>query len=353
MTLYYYGIDNVIGGLENYAKTLITNLIKLDGNIKVIVISCYEDYAFRNYLESLGVESVIVPNYKKHPFKYKKVIYKTLRNHSSDDVIQLNVMSYRNLALFSTIKKAKIKTLVVGHGSSLIGGFATKILHRIGRSLYHKLGNKVAISKDVIPYMYKKNDNVDIIPNSVDVDLFRFNNEYRNEIRNKYNLNDSFIIGHVGRVHDVKNQEFSILLIDELAKQIPNSKLMIIGKNQDDGIYQLIKNNPNIIYIDEVDDAYKYYSSFDIQILPSKYEGFGLVLYEGLSNGLKVIISDKVPYPEYISNSVIQLPLDKDLWIKEILKHKGERGNDPAIGIDNYDSLSMAKKYLLSYNKIF
>ena len=351
MTLYYYGIDNVTGGLENYAKTLIANLVKLDSSINITIISCYPDYAYRDYLESIGVKSIIVPNYKKHPFRYRKAVYNTLKNHNTDDIIQLNVMSYRNIALFSSVKKSKINTLVVGHSNNLTGGLLHKLLHKIGRGLYHKLGNKIAISTDVIPYMFKKNDKVTIIPNSVDTNLYRYNEQYRKEIRDKYNLNDSYVVGQVGRISYQKNQEFSIKLIDELVKHIPNAKLLLLGKNQDDKIYQSIKSDPHIIHIGEVDDIYKYYSAFDIEILPSRYEGFGLVLYEGLANGLDVLISDNVPYPEHISNNVHQLPLDIDIWVKEILNHKKDRTAKPVDGIDKYDSISMANSYISIINK--
>lgn len=350
MNLYYYGIDNVTGGLESYAKTLISNLVILDSSININIISCYSDYAYRDYLESLGVKSIIVPNYKKHPIRYKKAIYNALKNHNKDDIIQLNVMSYRNLALFSSVKKAKINTLVVGHSNNLTGGMLNRLLHRLGRFKCHKLGHKVAVSKESIPYMFKSDKDVTVIPNSVDTSLYKYNDTYRKEIRDRRNLNDSVVIGQVGRVSYQKNQEFSIQLINELAKHIPNARLLLVGKNQDDKIYELIKNNPYIIHVEEVDDIYKYYSAFDIEILPSRYEGFGLALYEGLANGLEVFISDKVPYPEYISNNVYQLPLDIDIWLKKILNHKGSRGEEPASGIEKYDSASMAKHYLTMFN---
>ena len=348
MTLYYYGIDNVTGGLESYAKTLTTNLVKLDSSINITIISCYPDYAYRDYLESLDVKSIIVPNYKRHPFRYKKAIYNALKNHNKDDIIQLNVMSYRNIALFSSVKKSKINTLVVGHSNNLTGGFLHKLLHKFGRYKYRKLGNKVAVSKEAAIHMFGKSP-ATIIPTSVDTNLYRYNEQYRSEIRNKYHLSDSYVIGQVGRISYQKNQEFSIKLINQLVEHIPNAKLLLLGKNQDDKIYQLIKDNPHIIYIDEVDDIFKYYSAFDIAIMPSRFEGAPLALLEALSNGLDVLISNNVPYPEHISNKVHQLPLDIDIWIKEILCHLGSRDKEAASGIEKYDSISMAKAYLNVY----
>ena len=50
MTLYYYGIDNNLGGLENYAKSLLPHIV--DDSIQVTIISCYNDYAYRDYFDS-------------------------------------------------------------------------------------------------------------------------------------------------------------------------------------------------------------------------------------------------------------------------------------------------------------
>ena len=347
MKLYYYGIDNNLGGLENYAKSLLPHIV--GSGIQVTIISCYNDYAYRDYFESLGIKSVIVPDYRKHPIKYYKSLLNILKNHNKDDIVQLNVMSYRNALLFKATKKVGIKSLVVGHSNELTGGYLSHLLHKINKVRYHKLGNKVAIAEEVIPYMFKQNDKVTVIHNGVNIDTYRYNDEYRNEIRHKYHLEDNIVIGQFGRISYQKNQEFSIKLIDSLVKIDNHYKLLLIGKNQDDKVMDLIKNNKNIIYIDENTELYKYYSCLDLFILPSKYEGFGLVMYEALSNGLDVLISDNVPYPEHISNNVHQLPLDIDIWVKEILNHKKDRAIKPVDGIDKYDSISMAKQYLKEY----
>jgi glycosyltransferase involved in cell wall biosynthesis len=197
--------------------------------------------------------------------------------------------------------------------------------------------------------MFKRDDVVTLIPNGIDTSFYKYDNEYRNEMREKYNLKDYYIIGQVGRLSYQKNQEFSTKLIERLVEHIPNAKLFLVGKNQDDSTYQLIKNNPHIIYIGEVDDISKYYSAFDVAIMPSKFEGAPLSLLEALSNGLDVLISDNVPYPEHISNNVHQLPLDIDIWVKEILNLKKDRTTKPVDGIDKYDSTTMAKRYLDFY----
>ena len=80
--------------------------------------------------------------------------------------------------------------------------------------------------------------------------------------------------------------------------------------------YSVLNQNNISIYADETTELYKYYSCLDTFILPSRYEGFALVMYEAFSNGLDVLISDNVPYLEHISNNAHQLPLDIDIWVK-------------------------------------
>ena len=343
MELYYYGIDNNLGGLENYAKSLLPYVV--DNDISVTIISCYEDYAYRDYFESLGINSFFVPNYKKYPYKYYKSLLKILENRGQDSVIQINIMSYRNSLLFKAVRKSGIKCIVVGHSNKLVGGFLSRVLHRINKNRYHKLGKKIAVTRDVVPYMFRNGDEVTVINNAIDGKIFRFNRKYRNNIREKYFFGDYNIIGQFGRISYQKNQEFSIKLIDELVKIDHSYKLLFIGTNQDNEVMELIKNNKNVIYIEETAELYKYYSALDLFILPSRFEGFGLVMYEALCNGLNVIISDNVPYPEHITSNIFQLSLNINMWIKEILNNKKEREIRPVDGIEKYDLPSMAEQY--------
>ena len=52
-----------------------------------------------------------------------------------------------------------------------------------------------------------------IINNGIDIKKFQYNERIRNEYREKYNLQNSFVIGNVGRFSKVKNHKFLIEIL--------------------------------------------------------------------------------------------------------------------------------------------
>ena len=79
-TIYFYGIDNNIGGMEVYAFNLIKDVLSKTNEFKFHIISQFEDFSFKKELVDLGCEFTIVPSRKKHPFKYSKQILNILKN---------------------------------------------------------------------------------------------------------------------------------------------------------------------------------------------------------------------------------------------------------------------------------
>ncbi len=319
MNLYYYGVDNNLGGLENYAKVLLSGIRKLDPSIKIFIITEYDNMAYKGYFLSLGIDVITIPH-KKHLLKYFHSIKKIVKNFKKGDALQLNIMSYRNSVLFKVIKKTNINIIVVGHGVSMEASVFSSILHAFNRFRFRKIGRKVAISKEVIPYMFKYSSNVKVINNVIDSSSFVFNVKNRIKIRNELRLSDDiFLIGQVGRLCKHKNQLFSLDIMKGLSKDFPNMKLVFLGANQNKKIYTKINNlkYANISYIGEKTNINEYYSAFDLLLFPSISEGSGLVVLEAIQNGCPVIASNNVP--SIYANNYYSLPLDKDSWKKKVI----------------------------------
>ncbi len=83
------------------------------------------------------------------------------------------------------------------------------------------------------PELYNK---VKIINNAINVKEFEFNLNGRRKIRDKYDLNNSLVLGNVGRLTQQKNQIFSLKIMQKLSKKIPNSKLILLGQGEDEKI---------------------------------------------------------------------------------------------------------------------
>ena len=77
---------------------------------------------------------------------------------------------------------------------------------------------------------YLKTNLFQIIRNAIEAEMFKFNSEARRQIRQKYNIKNNFLIGHVGRFDTQKNHMFLLDVFAEIHKTIPKSKLILIGE---------------------------------------------------------------------------------------------------------------------------
>ena len=89
----------------------------------------------------------------------------------------------------------------------------------------------------------------------------------------------------------------------------------------------VIKNH--IIFAGTTSEVYKYYSAFDLFVLPSLHEGLPVVAIEAQATGLPVIMADTITQEAKITTNVSYLPLsDMDLWVSRINQYKNIERKD-------------------------
>lgn len=136
------------------------------------------------------------------------------------------------------------------------------------------------------------------------VDLERFDykkrTEWRAELRKQLGYKDKdFIFGFVGRITRDKGINE---LLEAFFKLNDDSKLFIIGSNENDGtfdseLWNKALSNPNVYVHNPSDEIEKYYAMIDVLVLPSYREGFGNVIIEAAAMGTPAIVSD-IPGPK-------------------------------------------------------
>ena len=131
-----------------------------------------------------------------------------------------------------------------------------------------------------------KEEQILLVPYGVDLDMFK--SKKYNKIDNKIN----FL--YVGRLEYAKGIYYLIKAFEEL-KDL-KIKLNIVGSisSKDKELLQDIQNIDNIIYHgskrkSEMNDIY---TSSDVYIMPSLFEGLSLTLFEAMASGLPVIASE-------------------------------------------------------------
>ena len=164
------------------------------------------------------------------------------------------------------------------------------------------------------------------MPNAIDIDKFAYNPETRKRYREKYGLQDCFVIGHAGRFAYQKNHEFLVNTFAEVSKKIKNARLVLLGDGE---LFSEVQNQVKklnlenrVLFLGKRDDIAGWYQAMDVFCLPSRFEGLGIVLIEAQTSGLKCITSMEVPDETHITENIIYLPLKQSRWVEEIVNCK-------------------------------
>lgn len=349
------GID---GGVEaivmNYCRQL------KDSFHFEIMIENESKLVNKKTVSELGGELVIIPPYK-HVFKYDKFLYDYFRKHPEIGIVQANLSTMSFLALREA-KRAGIKVRIAeSHSTDSKKELARSVLKHIFRHVTDNyLTDKFACSYAAGEFQFGKKamdkGEVFIAPNGIDLDKFRFNEEKRIEARKELGLNDNdFVIGHIGRFVPQKNHRFLIDVFKEVHKEMPNSKLVLVG---DGPLVDEVKKQTNdygltdsVIFTGTMADTSSIYNAFDCFAFPSIYEGLGMVAVEAQANGLPTIISTEVPDEAMVLNSTKKLPLDINKWVECISNSSREAENrevDASLFSDfdiKRDAVKLGEKY--------
>lgn len=170
-----------------------------------------------------------------------------------------------------------------------------------------------------------------IMPNAIEIDRYMYNEEVRRNARKQLNLEDSLVIGHVGRFVYQKNHEFLIDVFAKIAQKIPQAKLLLIGDGElCDEIKRKISRfnlENRVIFMGKREDVYVWYQAMDMFLLPSRFEGLGIVLVEAQAAGLPCICSDHVPQEILLSDNICLLSLNEKEWMEQVMNYMKRKRN--------------------------
>lgn len=167
-----------------------------------------------------------------------------------------------------------------------------------------------------------------IVQNGIEADKFKFDACIRTTIRDELGLGADFAIGNVGRFVLVKNHDFMIRIFSELHKKLPCSKLVLVGngplENEIREKARKLNLENDVLFLGVRNDVHRIMQAFDVFLLPSLFEGLGMVAIEAQSSGLPCIVSTTVPYECDISKCVrfLDLKCTPKEWADEILRLK-------------------------------
>lgn len=171
-------------------------------------------------------------------------------------------------------------------------------------------------------YLYK-NKSFIILNNAVEIEKYLFSKDLRKVTRKKLGVdNKTILLGNVGRFNYQKNHVFFLNLIKQLDSRY---KLVLIGegplKNEIEHQAHELKIADRILFVGTTDDMQSYYSSFDLFLLPSLWEGLPFVLIEAQISGLKCLCSQNIDYESNLGGITFLDINNIEEWISYIEKY--------------------------------
>ncbi len=166
-----------------------------------------------------------------------------------------------------------------------------------------------------------------LIRNAIEEERFVYQREVREKLRKQYQVEDKFVVGHVGRFMYQKNHTFLIDIFAEIYKQNQNAVLLLIGEGE---LEQKIREKISklgltqaVIFTGSIPNVNEMYQIMDVFLLPSLYEGLPVVGVEAQASGVRTIFSDTITREVSVTDTTEFVPLaaSAQKWADAVLKY--------------------------------
>jgi len=135
------------------------------------------------------------------------------------------------------------------------------------------------------------------------------------QLKKQYKLEDEFIVGIVGRIEEGKGQYKVIEAMNSL-KDL-NIKVVIVGSAMDEAYLEELQQEVSelgledkVIFTGFTKEVNEHMQIFDVNVLATENETFGLVVIEAMANKVPMIATNKGGPLEIIENGVDGLLFD-------------------------------------------
>ena len=332
MKIICFGVSNIAGGIENVVSGMYEYIPRDKYKIDFVTFfpSIYKEEELKKggsviyYLTARGTD------YRRHHQEVKEFF----KNHGREyDCLWLNCATLSSGHIVKEAKRAGISKIVLhGHAAGLEVSHPLKRIYHI---FLHKINQyrlmayqpiKIACSKASGEFFYGKRPCI-ILENGVEIEEFTFSKEAREQLRNKYKIEeDRQLIGVGARFVPVKNLFFLLEVFAAYHSKYKESMLVLIGTGQlEDQLKECVRElglEEDVLFTGYQKDMARYLSMLDIYTLPSLIEGYPVSAIEAQCSGLYGIISERVTGEVIKTDRFLHISIDHgvDRWVQALEK---------------------------------
>jgi len=286
------------GGAENQLLTLVREQLKLGYSVEVLPLKGEPELIREFY--SIGA-TVNLSLFNLNPIRQVFAIRKTISDKNV--ILHSHLPRAELLSLFSG--KTMVRVVSRHNAEPFFPGAPKLISNYLSRQVLRRTHKCIAISKAVEKFMRQHHE----VPSGQEIQVVHYGYGSEEPLpveRKEHKSADNFVIGTIARLVPQKDlvtllQAFTLL--NQGQTKYPY-KLQIIGEGKLE--VELMKlasdlgQSDKISWIGKTRDVDSYLEKWDLFVLTSLYEGFGLVLLEAMSHGIPIVAANNSAIPEVL-----------------------------------------------------
>ena len=349
------GVESVV---MNYYKNIDRSKVQFD-----FLVESYSKIVDKEIIERMGGRVIIIPPYS-NPFHYMKVLTAIFKQ-GNYDIVHSN-MNALSVFTLRAAKKAGIKIRIAhSHSTSNKKEWKKTVIKNLLRPFSKKYATHYfACSEYAARWLFGnklvEKGHVEIINNAIETNRFKFNELVREEIRNELNVNDKFVIGHIGRFMLQKNHDYLIDIFYNVQKNIKDCVLILIGdgplREKIEKKIEKLDIKDKVLFINTTSTPERFYQAMDCFLLPSLYEGLPVVGVEAQVNGLKCYFANTITKEAKISENILFLSIKQDSsnWARQIVNDFKLQNNSRIdyFNVEKFDIQNQSIKLLSLYQNM-
>ncbi|PWW07545.1 glycosyltransferase EpsF [Paenibacillus cellulosilyticus] len=305
------------GGIESLLMNVYRHIDRRQYEFHFAVQSS-EPAFYDDEIRELGGKLFVQPPPSQGLAAFRRTFEENVRRNGSYDAIHSHVFGFSGYIL--KLAKGLGIPVRIGHSHNTNDSKQTSLQRRIYRMYMRVLMRRNATrmlgcSRDACESLFGRqcwhDGRVDVFPNAIPLSPFAALPIDRTLLRSRFGAEqDDCLIGHIGRFSPQKNHA---LLLDAFAQFVlirPNARLLLAGdgplRPEMERKAKALGLEERVRFLGLRSDIPELLGTLDAFVLPSLYEGLGIVLIEAQAAGVPCLVSSSVPKEADLSLGMLQ-----------------------------------------------
>lgn len=329
------------GGAETFVMKVYRNIDRNKVQFDFL-INKQEKCFYEEEITALGGVIYRGVSKSKNPVKSFIQIYRTVNNRKYSTVMCIAVHPLAAMDLIAAkLGGAKVR-IVRSTNSSAGGGRLSDILAKVFRPIVNIVATLcLAPSTEAGLWLFGrkavKTGKAKLITNGLEIDKYIFDEQKRAKKRQLLNIEEKFVVGHIGRFNKQKNHKFLLEVFKEVKALNPDAVLLLVGTGElrPKIVERAIELEilEDIIFAGVCTDIPDLLMAMDVMVFPSIYEGMPNVIIEAQATGLPCVVSDTITREVAITDVVSYQSINEkpSIWAQKILDTRHNRRRQGAL----------------------